>query len=125
MEPEGQILLERCLLLPRDATRRGVFADWLQEHDEPELSEAIRGERGDELLCITRELANRLERFPSVKFLWGVVMVWVAEKDRIEADYHRQVEEMRGRGQIAVLPDGFMTIAPERRRGFFGRLFGR
>jgi uncharacterized protein (TIGR02996 family) len=41
-DPEARALLRRILEVPADDVARLVFADWLQEHDEPERAEFIR-----------------------------------------------------------------------------------
>ncbi|MBY0459146.1 MAG: TIGR02996 domain-containing protein, partial [Gemmataceae bacterium] len=41
-DPDGRALLRAAVANPREETPRWVLADWLQEHGEDEVAEALR-----------------------------------------------------------------------------------
>jgi hypothetical protein len=77
MTTDVELLLQRCLLLPSDATARGVLADALEERDAV-MARAVRGERGTEYLETVRKVADASRVFPTVNVLWAVVYFLLA-----------------------------------------------
>jgi uncharacterized protein (TIGR02996 family) len=111
---DGQVLLDRCLLLPSDFVARKVFADWLDENGEPELAVAMRGDRAEEYLVRTHDLARELQRYPCLRLLWTVVLVIVARMDRWQRSLDQDTAEVNVHAELPAAP---------RRRGVFRRLF--
>lgn len=68
-------LIQMCLAVPSDATRRGALADWCAENNEPEIETAVRSPRGEEYIRMLYREADALKRPACLRLLWAVTIM--------------------------------------------------